>query len=205
MGGESAATKDETKKKEEEKPKIFVGFARLYVVDSDGLTRKTNGSCIEAPLHLRRAGSDGESGDFVFSAHFPPKDPIHLLKVTSEQSSYLCGLSWMGPCGKHDEPPSPNRTLLVLEATPCSKLDDEASSCTVTGHLPFLPSCYDHSIPVLLTLRSERFTCRVTSMSFELSQEVYEKWTMYFDSLKAFDKDKDGDKKNGDDAKEDKK
>lgn len=70
---------------EDEKPKVFVGFCRLEIVDSDGLPKRTNGCSYQVPIHK----TETLDGNLEFIALFPPRDPVHLFRLTSESSEVL--------------------------------------------------------------------------------------------------------------------
>ncbi|PFH32312.1 hypothetical protein BESB_016300 [Besnoitia besnoiti] len=174
----------------------FVGYCRVFVVDNDGLQRKTKGSRVEAPVHMR-----AEGGKRIFTAYFPPKDPVTMLKLQSDEQEFVYGKVWVGAFCKPEENPNTNRLLFVLQGQNCKRLAEEVdassdSTCTCKAFMPFLEDCYSKPVEARLTTADEKFVTKLVKLEVEVTDDVYEQWLRYYRTLKTVDKDdKDGEKK----------
>ncbi|EPR58321.1 hypothetical protein TGPRC2_211030 [Toxoplasma gondii TgCatPRC2] len=173
----------------------FVGYCRIFVVDNDGLQRKTKGSRVEAPLHMRV-----ENGKRIFSAYFPPKDPVTMLKIQSDEQEFIYGKLWVGTICKPEENPNTNRLLCVIQGQNCKRLSEEVdsspdSTCKCKAYMPFLPECYSKPVDVRLTTADEKFVTKLVKLEVEVPDEMYEPWMRYYKTLKKVDQeDKNGEK-----------
>ncbi|PHJ24946.1 hypothetical protein CSUI_001210 [Cystoisospora suis] len=173
----------------------FVGYCRAFVVDSDGLQRKTKGSRVEAPLHMRAEGNKK-----IFSAYFPAKDPVVMLKLQAEQQEYVYGKMWAGTICKPDENPNNNRLLCVIEGQNCKKLSDEVDGspdnfCKCKAYMPFLVDCYSKPLDARMTTVDEKFVTKLVKVEVEIPDDLYADWLKYYQTLKRVEKEDDDDKK----------
>lgn len=185
--------------KEEEKPKMFVGFCRLAIVDSDGLGRKVKGCAIESPLHLEI----GELNESVLSCHFPRNDTIEFLRMNNDDNEYLGGCLCIGPSLKADEHINPNKILCKLENANCKKMlcqssavQENSSVCIfkTKAVMPFVKNAYDKLLDVNIYTHEVKFQTRVVKLEVKIPEDMYKEWKEYYETVSKFEKDKEKDK-----------
>eukprot|EP00933_Yihiella_yeosuensis_P045710 TRINITY_DN41114_c0_g1_i1.p1 TRINITY_DN41114_c0_g1~~TRINITY_DN41114_c0_g1_i1.p1 ORF type:complete len:205 (+),score=58.28 TRINITY_DN41114_c0_g1_i1:78-692(+) len=202
MAAEKELTKGAKRILDEENENVC-GFCAFFILDQDGYNKKTKGSAVEVPWHLKSAEGD----NVVLEAELPA-NPLFFLQVASEEGNYFWGQWWMGDSKR-------TKTNQICDIVPkdCrlihKGLDGDKTEFEVQAQVPFIKNSSSKLVTVKLNTKEQKFVTKVTTAELILPKAIWMEWKQYrlklWRSSKVWggedkddedkDKDKDKDKK----------
>jgi len=184
----------------DEGDEYVAGFMSLQIIDQDGYTKKTKGSAIESPWHLRKDGDN-----YVLHSVFPANHIFHQC-IPSEPDHFLYGKWWLG------EKAGKTTDIAELVEKDCpgihKQLDGDKKDFEVEVRIPFLPDSNkkENMVMAKFVTKEQRFVTKVTDCYLTIPKAQWEGWKSYRLKLwrlnKAWGADDKDDKEEKDEKKE---
>jgi len=173
------------KKKEEKKAadkvldaddEAFCGFCSIQLLDQDGMSGKTLGMSVKAPLHITSApGADSVTMEALFHAG----NPLFFLEVRNEEQYYIFGQWWMdGP--KHSENSMFLQTI-PLKATEAHKQMEKNSNQDFggEGQCDFLKNSTSRLMKINFSTEEKKFKTKLTKAVVTVPREAWMEFKQY--------------------------
>merc|ERR1712032_135167 len=198
--------KEAEKKVLDEKDEAFCGFCSIQQLDQDGISGRTLGSNVKAPLNIVSAeGAD----PMVLEAVFQASNPLFYLELKNEERFYIWGQFWIDN-PKHSE--SNNFCTLTPQLmSECHTQMEKSGSSEfqATALCEFLRNSTSRLLKVTFASEEKKFKTKVTKVSVTVPRDAWMEFKQYRVRLwkagknwaasekEDKDEDKEGEKKDG--------
>mmetsp|Transcript_92783 Transcript_92783/g.267891 ORF Transcript_92783/g.267891 Transcript_92783/m.267891 type:complete len:202 (+) Transcript_92783:348-953(+) len=158
------------KKVFDESDEAFCGFISLQTLDQDGISGRTLGAMVKAPLHIT---SEPGADQVVMEALFLPANPLFYLELRSEEQYYLWGQCWMdGPTY------SEAKTICVLNPVKmqdCHKHMEKSGGSTFPGAAmcEALRDSAKRQFAVEFTTEEKKFKTKLSKVVLTIPREAW--------------------------------
>jgi len=195
---DTTSTKDETNSKESPMygllsgKKTFVGYLTAYIVDEDGISRKTKGHSSIASVRHVISTEKGKERKFI--AELCPNNPLNYVSVMN-RSDYL-KIGWAA--GKFSSTIQPGNGLANATIS-CNKIEEECDANENEEFhgqavISFIADRFNSKRQADLKIgtKSVRFNRRITTLELTMSEELFTEWLEYFVAMLEWDKKDEG-------------
>lgn len=171
------AEEDKTKKAEkrvfDEDDEAFVGYVSLQTLDQDGITGRTLGSNVKAPVHITTQGNM-----VVMEAHFLATNPLFYLELRNEEQFYIWGQWWMD--GPSHSASKEICSLVPLKMQDCHKQQEKTpNEFTAKALCEFLRNSTSRLLDVQFTTVEKKFKTKLTKVTVSIPKEAWMEYKAY--------------------------
>jgi len=194
---DTTSTKDETNSKESPMygllsgKKTFVGYLTAYIVDEDGISRKTKGHSSIASVRHVISTEKGKERKFI--AELCPNNPLNYVSVMN-RSDYL-KIGWAA--GKFSSTIHPGNALARATIS-CNKIEEECDANENEefhgqAAISFIADRFnsERQADLKIGTKSIRFNRRITTLELTMPEELFKEWLDYFVAMLEWDKKED--------------
>jgi len=170
---------DQSKKAEkkvfDEADEAFCGYVSLQALDQDGISGRTIGSSVTAPVHIVSAPGDDV---VLMEAHFLATNPLFFLELRNEEQFYLWGQWWMdGPSHAANKEIC---TLVPIRMQECHKQQEKTpNEFKAAAMCDFLRNSTSRLLDVQLTTVEKKFKTKLTKVTLAMPREAWMEYKAY--------------------------
>jgi len=170
-----ATEKKAEKRVFDEVDEAFCGFVELWTLDQDGISGRTLGSSVKAPVHIV---SPPEAAMVVMEAQFLAINPLFYLELRNEETYYLWGQWWMD--GPSHSASKDIAALVPVRMQDCHKsMEKTPNEFKAQAMCDFLRNSTTRLLDVQCTTMEKKFKTKLTKITLTMPREAWLEYKSY--------------------------